>query len=86
MWETMQTKITIRIHESVMDRVLDYCSYEDFTPDGKEHYIVSFPFLENEYHYDILLSFGDKCECLEPLPVRMEMKRRIHDIAAIYEN
>ena len=86
MWETMQTKITIRIHESVMDRVLYYCSYEDFTPDGKEHYIVSFPFLENEYHYDILLSFGDKCECLEPLPVRTEMKRRIHDIAAIYEN
>ncbi len=84
--ETMQTKIKIRIHRSVMDRVLDFCTYEDFSPDGKEYYIVNFPFIDNEYHYDILLSFGDKCECLEPLHVREKMKRRIHDIVAIYKN
>ena len=84
--ETMQTKIKIRIHKSVMDRVLDFCSYEDFSPDGDEYYIVRFPFIENEYYYDILFSFGDKCECLEPLHIRAEMKRRIHDIAASYEN
>ena len=83
---TMQTKIKIRIHKSIMDRVLDFCDYEHFLPDGNEHYIVSFPFIENEYYYDILLSFGDKCECLEPLHIRTEMKRRIHDIATIYEN
>ncbi len=84
--ETMQTKIKIRIHRSVMDRVLDFCTYEDFSPDGNEYYIVNFPFIDNEYHYDILLSFGDKCECLEPLHVREKMKRRIHDIVAIYKN
>ena len=50
------------------------------------HYIVSFPFIENEYHYDILLSFGDKCECLEPLHIRTEMKRRIQGMTAIYES
>ena len=83
-FETMQTRIKIRIHKSVMDRVLDYCAYEDFSPDGDEHFIVSFPFIENEYCYDILLSFGDKCECLEPLHIRTEMKRRIKDIAALY--
>ncbi len=83
---TMQTRIKIRIHESVMDRVLDYCTYEHFSPDGDEHYIVSFPFIENEYYYNILFNFGDKCECLEPLHIRTEMKRRIHDIATIYEN
>ena len=84
--ETMQTKIKIRIHRSVMDRVLDFCTYEDFSPDGNEYYIVNFPFIDNEYHYDILLSFGDKCECLEPLHIREKMKRRIHDIVAIYKN
>ena len=82
----MQTRIKIRIHKSVMDRVLDYCAYEDFSPDGEDHYIVDFPFIENEYYYDILLSFGDKCECLEPPHIRTEMKRKIHDIAALYEN
>lgn len=84
--ETMQTVIKLRIHKSIMDRVLDYCAYEHFSPDGSEYYIVNFPFIENEYYYDILLSFGDKCECLEPLYIRAEMKRRIHDVAAIYEN
>lgn len=84
--ETMQTKIKIRVHKSVIDRVLDYCTYEDLSPDGNEYYIVNFPFIENEYHYDILLSFGDKCECLEPLHIRTKMKHRIHDIAALYES
>ena len=83
---TLQTKIKIRIHKSVMDRALDYCTNEHFSPDGDEHYIVSFPFIENEYYFNILLSFGDKCECLEPLHIRTEIKRRIHDIAALYEN
>lgn len=81
---TMQKTIKIRIHKSVMDRVLDFCSYEHFLPDGKEHYIVSFPFIENDYYYNILFSFGNKCECLEPLHIRTEMKRRIQDIAALY--
>lgn len=84
--ETMQTQIKIRIHKSVMDRVLDYCTCEHFSPDGDEHYFVSFPFIENEYYYNILFGFGDKCECLGPLPIRTEMKRRIHAIAALYEN
>ena len=82
----MQKDIKIRIHKSVMDRVLDYCTYEHFSPDGDEHYIVHFPFIENEYYYNILFSFGDKCECVEPLHIRTEMKRRIQDIAKIYES
>ncbi len=84
--ETMQTSIKIRIHKSVMDKVLDYCTYESFSPDDDEHYIVRFPFIENEYYYNILFSFGNKCECLAPLHIRTKMKRRIHDIAALYEN
>ena len=82
---TMQTTIKIRIHQSVMDRVLDYCTYEHFSPDGDEHYIVRFPFIENDYYYNVLFSFGTQCECLDPLHLRTEMKRRAQGIAAIYE-
>lgn len=85
MGAAMQTRITLRIHSSVMDRVLDFCRYEDFSPDGAEHYLVLFPFIENEYYYDILLGFGRRCECLVPPHVRRELKRRIQDMAAIYE-
>ncbi|MDE5932143.1 MAG: YafY family transcriptional regulator, partial [Lachnospiraceae bacterium] len=86
MIETMQTEIKIRIHKSVLDRVLEFCTYDCFVPDGDEHYIVNFPFIENEYYYDILLGFGDKCECLEPFHIRTKVKHKIYDIAAIYEN
>lgn len=82
--ETMQTEIKIRIHNSVLDRVLEYCAYDRFVPDGDEHYIVKFPFIENDYHYDILLGFGDKCECLEPVRIRTEIRRKIQDMAAVY--
>lgn len=83
--ETMQIKIKLRVHKSVIDRMLDFCSYECFTPDGIEHYIVNFPFIENDYYYNILFSFGNQCECLEPLHIRTEIKRRLHDMAALYE-
>ena len=84
MLESMQIKIKIRIHKTVMERVREFCDYENFSPDGDEHYIVQFPFIENDFYYNILFSFGDKCECLEPPHIRAEMKRRIHDIAALY--
>lgn len=82
----MQKNIKLRIHHSVIDQVLEYCAYEDFLADGEEHFLVQLPFIENDYYYNVLFSFGDKCECLEPVHVREEMRRRIRDIAAIYEN
>ena len=83
--KTMQTTIKLRVQKSAMDRLLDYCTCEQAVPDGEAHYIVNFPFIENEYYYGILISFGDQCECLEPLHVRAEMKRRIQNMAALYD-
>ena len=84
--EMMHKPIKIRIHASAKERVLDYCTSEQISPDGEEHYLVDFPFIENYYYYNILLSFGDACECLEPVHIRKEMKRRVHAIAALYES
>lgn len=84
MLAAMQEEITIRIHNSITDIVLDYCTSDQISPDGGEYCIVRFPFIENDYYYNILLSFGGKCECLEPLHIRKELIRRIHEIAAIY--
>ena len=81
-----QSIITLRIHKSILERVLDYVASEDITPDGADHYIVRYPFIENDYYYGILLSFGDKCECIEPPHVRTEMKRIAEAIAALYKD
>jgi len=80
-----QTTITLRIHRSILERVLDFVSAEDIAPDGADHYIVRYPLIENDYYYGILLSFGDKCECIVPPHVRAEMKRRAEAIAALYK-
>ncbi len=82
----IQTQIKLRIHQSILERVLDYCNVEDISPDGEEHYIVHYPLVENDYYYGILLSFGDRCECLSPERIRAEMKRRAHAIAALYDH
>lgn len=83
--ETMQINIQLRIHKSILDRVLAYCAYDRCMPDGDAHYIVNFPFIDNEYHYDLLLSFGEQCECLEPFHVRENLKHKIQRIAAVYD-
>lgn len=82
--KTMQTDIKIRIHKSILDRVLEFCTYDRVTPDGEEYYLVNYPFIEGDYYYDILLGFGEKCECLEPAHVREEIKRRIQSMASLY--
>lgn len=82
--ETLQTDIKLRIHKSVLDRVLEFCTYDRISPDGEECYLVNYPFIERDYYYDMLLGFGDKCECLGPAHVREEVKRRIQNMASVY--
>lgn len=82
----MQKTITLRIHESILERVLDYCAYNQFSAEDDSHYIVHFPFIENDYYYDMLLSFGNKCECLEPPQIRKELHLRILALAAMYDS
>lgn len=81
----LQIPIKLRIHSSIMERLLDYCEYDNFLSDTDNHYIVEFPFIENDYHYGILLSFGEKCEVLEPLYIRSELKRKIANLSQIYK-
>lgn len=83
---TLQKNITLRIHKTIMDNVLEYCSDENFKSDKEDYYLVKFPFIENDYYYNIIMSFGDRCECLEPLHIRSEIKRRVEKLADIYKN
>lgn len=80
-----QLEITLRVHVSAADRVMEYCAFDRFTPDGDEHYLVRFPFIDREYYYDRLLSLGDRCECVAPAYVREKLRRRIRRMAEIYQ-
>ncbi|NFG02910.1 YafY family transcriptional regulator, partial [Clostridium sporogenes] len=47
---------------------------------------VEFPFVGDDLGYNILMGFGDKCECLSPENVRVELIKRIKKLLYIYEN
>jgi len=77
-------QIKLRIHKAIIDRVLDFCTQDSIIPDGDEYFIVSYPFVENDYSYDMLLSMGEKCECLEPDFVREKLARKIKMLSSMY--
>lgn len=83
--ETMRTDITLRVHRSVLDRVLEHCTEDRVTADGEDYFLVRYPFVERDYYYDLLLGFGAQCECLAPAHVRAELRRRCRALAALYE-
>ena len=84
--DSLRTFIKLRIHKSLLERMLDHCSFDQFTPDGDRHYIVDFPFIDRDYYYDMLLSLGDKCECLAPANVREKLSKKMAALAAIYKD
>lgn len=81
----IQQTIKLRIHRSIRDLVLDHCAFDNFTQEDEDHYLVDFPFIENDFYYNILFSFGDRCECLAPAQVRSEMRQRVAGMMAVYE-
>lgn len=83
---TLQNKIQLRIHVSLMDRLLDFCSDEHFSPVAADYYLVDFPFIENDFYYNLLFSFGNKCECLGPPHIRQELKRRLKELETLYQD
>ncbi len=83
---SLQTDIKIRIHKSVLDRILDFCPYERLSQEGEEYYLADYPFFDSDYYYDMLLSLGDKCEILEPAHVREKLKQKIKNLAKVYSD
>lgn len=77
--------IKLLVDESLRERMAEHCGEENIEPDGNNKLIVHFPFVEDELGYNLLLSFGDKCECLEPENIRMEVIQRIKKILEVYK-
>lgn len=80
-----EAHITLRVAARLRDRLLDFCDPEDIRDCGEDRCLVSLPFIEDDFGYSLLLSFGPDCECLAPSGVREEMRRRVGDMARLYE-
>lgn len=76
--------IKLLIDWPLREQMVERCGEENIKPYGNEQFIVDFPFVEDDLGYNILLGFGDKCECLGPENVRRELIRRIKKLSNIY--
>lgn len=66
--ETMRTEIKIRIHKAVLDRVLEYCSYDHVVPDGGEYYMMK------RKIQDMAAIYKDKPPIMSELPFREQRR------------
>ncbi len=78
------TTVRLLIDESLREHIIDRCGEENMEPFGIGQFLVNFSFTEDDFGYNTLLGFGEKCECLSPEHVRRELARRINILAAIY--
>lgn len=86
-FRTNRETITLKllIHESLLDTMVEFCGKDNVTYYKNNIYIAYFPFVEDDYFYNMILHFGDKCECLEPEHVKLEIIRRIEKLLSIYK-
>ncbi|UNK15902.1 YafY family transcriptional regulator [Paenibacillus sp. N3/727] len=79
-------EVTIRIHRSVVDKVIERFGEGHILHMGEETCLATYPIIKNTFGYDKLLAFGDKCEVIEPLEVRTEFQDYVRSILEKYEH
>lgn len=77
--------VKLLVDESLRERMIEQCGEENIMSYESNKLLVASPFIEDDYGYNMLLSLGDKCECLEPPNVREELIRRIRRLIDIYK-
>lgn len=78
-------EVTIRLDRSVMDRVIERFGADHILQVDEHHCWAKYPIIANDYGYDRLLAFGDKCEVLGPPEIRNGFKAYVRGIMRKYE-
>lgn len=79
-------EVTIRLDRSVMDRVIERFGADHILRVDEHHCWAKYPIIANDYGYDRLLAFGDKCEVLGPPEIRSGFKAYVRGIMSKYED
>jgi predicted DNA-binding transcriptional regulator YafY len=77
--------VTIRVNLSIMDQVIERYGESNIINTEGNTCLASFPIAHNEYGYDRLLRFGDKCEVISPPEVRDGFRSYVQRILQQYE-
>lgn len=76
--------IKLEIEESLLDKILERCEEEGIKKLENGKFLVNFPFVDDDYAYEVLLSYGKKCKCLEPLWVKEKYLKKLREILENY--
>lgn len=83
--ERMIAIVMLLLQREKMSAMLEYNTMEDITETADGRLTVSFQFIDDEYGYGILMSFGHRLACLEPEFVRAELKKRLTATLRLYD-
>jgi predicted DNA-binding transcriptional regulator YafY len=85
-WITKEVvPVIIRIDKSLKDRIIERFGEENIITQDEDAYIAKYPIVDNEEGYNILLKFGSKCEVIEPVSIRENLKKYLMEIIDIYK-
>lgn len=76
--------IKLVVDESLREKMIEHCGEENIKSYKNNKLLIDFPFINDDFGYNLLLSYGDKCECLEPINIRNELIRRIKSMLDKY--
>lgn len=65
--------------------MVERCGEDNVHDYGEDKFIVDFPFVADDLGYNILMGFGDKCECLAPEDIRIELIKPIEKLLHVSE-
>lgn len=76
--------IKLLVDWSLREYMVERCGENNVKSYGEDKFIIEFPFVPDDLGYNILMGFGDKCECLSPEDIRVELINRIQKLLKIY--
>jgi len=76
--------IKLLVDESLREKMIEHCGEENIKSYKNNKLLIDFPFINDDFGYNLLLSYGNKCECLEPINIRNELIRRIKSMLDKY--
>ncbi|WP_194191589.1 helix-turn-helix transcriptional regulator [Clostridium chrysemydis] len=78
-------KIKLLVDWSLREQMVERCGEDNVKAFSDDKFIVDFPFVADDLGYNILMGFGDKCECIGPENMRLELIKRIRKLLSVYE-
>lgn len=79
-------QVTLSVTDKKIDYFISQYGQQCIVSVNQNQYIIKIPMSINEWACQYILSFGDQCECIEPLELRNAIIKMIDQIKKNYEH